>query len=207
MIKNLLKHWGLTTIILFFLFGCVSENASNKKQKENYLEKTNTKYKGRSYNTFYNGVEGYEILVPFNWLHKNHKNTALTIYTEKINDLDFLESLDIISIEPPFKQNESGDITVGKIDFDEFYSSHLSDITSNNNLGILAEGEDVINNNSAKWALFKSGNEGEKINLLKYFITAGNRIYILTGTCKETDFAIYGPQFNDIISSFKQIAG
>lgn len=191
-------------IVSIFVFSCSTvEPPSNKKPKQNYFEKTNVDFKGKKYNTFYNGVEGYEILVPNDWLHKNNKNTALTLYTEKINDTDFVESLDLISHQASFQQLNNGDIKANKIDFNNFFNTHLNDLTENSKLQIASKGEGVIKN--SKWVLFKTSNLGEKLYLLKYFIGFEDRIYILTGTCKEKDYPIYGPQFNDIISSFKPL--
>lgn len=191
-------------LFIVFIFGCSNtENTSSKNIKQNYLEKTNVDYKGKQYYTFYNGIESYEILVPKNWLYKNNKNTALTLYTKKINDTDFTESLDVVSLQAAFEQQNSGTIKSNKVDFDNFYFTHLNDLTENSNLKVISEGEEVVNNSNARWLLLKSANQGEKLNLLKYFIESESRIYIITGTCKESDYAVYGPQFNDIISSFK----
>jgi len=191
----------LITVSLLVISCTTKDSSSNKKSKQNYFEKTNIEFKGKQYNTFYNGVEGYEILVPDNWLHKNNKNTALTLYTSKINDTDFVESLDVISQQVTFQQLNNGDIKTNKVDFSKFFTAHINDLTENSKFKVISEGEGAIYN--AKWVLFQTSNQGEKLNLLKYFIATEERIYIITGTCKEKDYPIYGPQFNDIISSFK----
>ena len=203
MIKIFFKYLAVVLIFVILISSCSNSAPSNEKPKQNYLEQTNVDYKGKRYNFFFNGVEGYEVLVPQNWLHKNNKNTALTIYTKKNNDTDFVESLDIISHQAAFIQNNSGGIKTNNADFNNFYASHLNDLTENSNLNIVAEGKELINKNVSRWVLLKTSNQGEKLHLLKYFVEGKKGIYILTGTCKETDYTVYGPQFYDIISSFK----
>jgi|GEM_PF-2334517 len=204
MIKYSFKILGLSLALLVSILSCSTKETSlNKKPKQNYFEKTNVEYKGKQYNTFHNGKEGYEILIPQNWLYKNNKNTALTMYTEKVNDIDFVESLDVISKPAAFKQQNEGLVKSNKVDLNSFYTSHLINLNKNNSLKVLSEGEEVINNNDAKWVLLKSSNAGEKLHLLKYFMASKERVYIITGTCKAFDYAVYGPQFNSIISSFK----
>lgn len=208
MINLRVNYFGFIILFTAFVISCSnSETITNKKLKQNYLEKTNIEYKGKQYYTFYNGVEGYQILIPVNWLYKNNKNTALTIYTTKENDLDFVESVDIISQSGAFQQEAQGTIKSDKIDFYSFYSTHKNDLVENMNLSIAAEGEELINKKNSRWILFRSSNEGEKLHLLKYFINAREKVYIITATCKESDYGFYGPQFNDIINSFILVNG
>jgi len=193
-------------LTLLILVAC-NKVDDGKKSKDNFLSDEIIKTDVGEYQVFHNGHVGYSIQIPKGWNYKNKKNTALVIQSPKENETDYIESLDVVAVDGSFKQGEKGNAIKNKIDFDGFFKSHISNLnTSEFKLSVAEEGEKLINNKMAKWVYLKPQNPEKDLIILKYFIEADNRVYIVSTNLREVTFPILGPVFNEITESFKILA-
>lgn len=212
--KMTMKNFTTKVLLIFSLISCsnsessnsLKDNEDNKMVKKGFIEKSNHSIEGRIYHTFLNGVQGYQISVPVNWLYENINITSLRLHNQKFEeDDDFIESIVVVSQKAALKKGENGVIELNNKNFTNFYKSNLDDLTKSENLDIFTEGSEKINNQPAKYVLLESSKKGEELHILKYFIATESKIHILTGTCKKKDYPNYARLFLNIIGSFKMI--
>lgn len=142
---------------------------------------------------FTNKEKMYSIDYPADWQKREVPSIDFVLFAPpKGTDAQIHASMNVIAekVNPPVTLNQ-------------FYTESVNNITTElKDVKMEGSGEATLNGTGSKWVLYSHKMQDISFKVLQYFIVVGERVYLLTFSALENDFATYRPDFDQIANSF-----